>query len=514
MLDMAYSNNGNITTKSDIGTSFGYNNSSKPFAITNISTSSGIIPLTPQIITYNSFEKINSITEGQFNANFVYNEDDERCKMETLQNGTSFLTRWYFGGNYIKELNGSTVKEYSFIGGDAYTAPIVAMTQDGTTSWYYLLHDNLGSITHVVDASNNAVLAEYSFDAWGRRRNPVNWSYDLAGQPDLFAGRGFTGHETMTEFGLINMNGRLYDPAVGRFLSPDPSVQMPDFTQNLNRYAYVLNNPLKYTDPSGDFFILDSWIMGLISGGWKEANKRAVNDIKISLGLLVFDTNKTFLGQIWEVASRLTWQLPQTIGGFSTAQTYNLFGLKGGVESVEYKYGATVVTTRDDWTAVTQGSYIVGGNSLKADANNSVFQHEYGHYLQSQSMGWAYYPRVGIPSVRSEHGNYTKNYPKHAFHPVEQDADRRAFLYFNKHVDGFQNDTFLGDNKGWNFDENPLDVNKSGHGSYIDYQNPNHLQLLNSLKVSAKWYDYAGWLLFGVNGAVGAGLINTDNYNN
>lgn len=52
---------------------------------------------------------------------------------------------------------------------------------------------------------------------------------------------------------MINMNGRLYDPVVGRFLSPDPFVQMPDFSQNFNRYAYALNNPLAYTDPNGEF---------------------------------------------------------------------------------------------------------------------------------------------------------------------------------------------------------------------------------------------------------------------
>ena len=182
--------------------------------------------------------------------------------MEMLQNGTSVLTRWYIGSNYIKELTGSTVKEYSFIGGDAYTAPVVAVKTDAVTTWYSLLRDNLGSITHVVDSLNN--VSEYSYDAWGRRRNPVYWNYDLTGQPNLFAGRGFTGHETMIEFGLINMNGRLYDPAVGRFLSPDSYVQMPDFTQNLNRYTYGLNNPLKYNDPSGEFLNL---LIGALIGG-------------------------------------------------------------------------------------------------------------------------------------------------------------------------------------------------------------------------------------------------------
>ena len=60
------------------------------------------------------------------------------------------------------------------------------------------------------------------------------------------------------------MNARLYDPLVGRFLSPDPYIQAPDFTQNFNRYSYALNNPLKYTDPSGNFFVIDSFVIGLI----------------------------------------------------------------------------------------------------------------------------------------------------------------------------------------------------------------------------------------------------------
>src|SRR5690606_34965288 len=52
---------------------------------------------------------------------------------------------------------------------------------------------------------------------------------------------------------LIHMNGRVYDPAIGRFLSADPFMQFPDSTQGLNRYTYVGNNPLSYTDPSGLF---------------------------------------------------------------------------------------------------------------------------------------------------------------------------------------------------------------------------------------------------------------------
>ncbi len=63
--------------------------------------------------------------------------------------------------------------------------------------------------------------------------------------------RGYTGHEHLYKQDLINMNGRMYDPIAGRMLSPDNYVQDPTSLHSFNRYSYVINNPLKYTDPSG-----------------------------------------------------------------------------------------------------------------------------------------------------------------------------------------------------------------------------------------------------------------------
>ncbi len=80
---------------------------------------------------------------------------------------------------------------------------------------------------------------------------------------------GYTGHEHQPGFGLINCNARLYDPALVRFLMPDPLIQDPASMQNFSRYTYCLNNPLKYTDESGEYFILDSFIVGLLGGGWE-----------------------------------------------------------------------------------------------------------------------------------------------------------------------------------------------------------------------------------------------------
>jgi RHS repeat-associated protein len=70
----------------------------------------------------------------------------------------------------------------------------------------------------------------------------------------------------LPEFNLINMNGRLYDPQIGRFLSTDNYVQEPTNSQNFNRYSYCLNNPLKYTDPSGEWALLDDGIAMLVGG--------------------------------------------------------------------------------------------------------------------------------------------------------------------------------------------------------------------------------------------------------
>jgi len=112
------------------------------------------------------------------------------------------------------------------------------------------------------DASGN-LLESLSYDPWGRRRKATDWT-DYNVTSTLFD-RGFTGHEHLPHFGLINMNGRVYDPFLARFLSPDPFVQAPNYSQNYNRYSYAFNNPLKYTDPDGEWVHL---ALGAMIGGY------------------------------------------------------------------------------------------------------------------------------------------------------------------------------------------------------------------------------------------------------
>jgi RHS repeat-associated protein len=477
----------------------------KPYQLAHVTPYTANFPSGEQVATYTSYGQINTITDGAYGATFKYNSDMKRVKMASTQNGSVTKTKYYFGSSYEKEVSGTTTTEYIWIGGDAYTAVAVAkIVNNGTPQVWSIFRDHLGSITHV---KNGTTVQEYSYDAWGRRRDKDTWSYSVDDGYTLFADRGFTGHEHLTEFGLINMNGRLYDPLVGRFLSPDNYVQDASNTQNFNRYGYCLNNPLRYTDPDGEFFVIDSWIIGLFSGGWKEANKRAGNDIKIWGGLFASDPNKSFGGRVWETISRFTWQLPQTIGGFLTSHSYNTLGLSGGVESVDYKYGATVVKTRDSgWGGITQGSFIVGDNSIAANANNRLFQHEYGHYIQSQKVGWLYYSKYGLPSATS------KKWAPHSLHPSEQDANILAFMYFSKNIDDFNFvDKYGNQSTHWNKSRNPI----NGYNWFLSLDSPQNIQALESGRLKPTWYDY---LLSPFNiaicGILVPGLVNSIIQNN
>lgn len=119
------------------------------------------------------------------------------------------------------------------------------------------------------------MVKRFSYDAWGKRRLE-NWQ-STEEQVASEVGRiGFTGHEMLDELGLIHMNGRVYDPTIGRFLSADPFIQDNWFgTQAFNRYSYVQNNPLSYTDPSGYMAMVDHTETGTGGGGgWSDQHEK------------------------------------------------------------------------------------------------------------------------------------------------------------------------------------------------------------------------------------------------
>ncbi len=204
-------------------------------------------------------------------ATFTYDGSGERSKMEIKRYNNSQILRYYLNGSHEVDVTPAGEKERLYLGGDAYSAPSVLVKENGSWNIYYICRDHLGSITQITNGSG-VMQQELSYDAWGRLRNPSTLAvYAPDTEPTLFLGRGYTGHEHLTMFGLVNMNARLYDPAVGRFLSPDPYVQMADFSQSYNRFSYALNNPFSYVDPDGEnplfigLAILGAYIGGVAS---------------------------------------------------------------------------------------------------------------------------------------------------------------------------------------------------------------------------------------------------------
>lgn len=212
-------------------------------------------------ITYNTFKSPVEIKEdGIDKISFTYNDNNDRSTMfygsldvdKNLRPNRKFYAA--DGSMEIKQNILTGVTEFiTYIGGDGYSAPIV-LKSDGTTQNYLYLHrDYQGTILAITD-SNAAVLEKRQFDAWGA----ILKVQDGLGN-DLnvltILDRGYTAHEHLQSVGLTNMNGRLYDPKLHRFLQPDNFVQDPTNTQNFNRYGYVLNNPLRYTDPRGEKYV-------------------------------------------------------------------------------------------------------------------------------------------------------------------------------------------------------------------------------------------------------------------
>ena len=253
---ISYAANGNILSMDGVGDMY-YGTSSRPYQITMLEPEEdGLVPNRMQNVSYTCYNRPSILTEGGRSAAFTYNGDGDRVKMYMADSTSNVLTRYYIGGRYEYDQTPNGTKERLYLGGDAYSAPMVYQKVDnGSWTAYNIGRDYLGNITHIATTSGTLV-AEYSYDPWGRLRNPETLDIYPAGyEPELFLGRGYTGHEHMTWFGLVNMNARLYDPLLGRFLSPDPYVQAPDFTQNYNRYSYAFNNPLRYADISGEVFI-------------------------------------------------------------------------------------------------------------------------------------------------------------------------------------------------------------------------------------------------------------------
>lgn len=257
---------GNITYKSDLGTYLYGANEAGPHAVTSISGKSpatfkynangdqieGILNGKKRSIAYTSYGKPITIKTPEANVEFLY--DANHQKIYRRDETSNKIINTYYLGNYEYTItyNGKsiTTQQKSYIGPNTIHVKTVDnndKTKNGTEV-YEILRNNLGSTTDIT-GSNANVLQHFAYTPFGEQ-------IQIKGKilSNSITNKGFTGHEEIKGINLIHMEGRLYDPAIGRFLSADPIVQDPSNGQTLNRYSYCINNPLAFTDPTGFSF--------------------------------------------------------------------------------------------------------------------------------------------------------------------------------------------------------------------------------------------------------------------
>ncbi len=264
-MDIGYGDDGNIISKSDVGRDLNYGDGNAgPHALTEIEVPAVTYKPPTQEISYTSFNKVSSISDTihqdtTINLSFTYGLSNQRVKTILKRNSAVEKIKYFFGDYEEDSLANGNVTKYHYINApNGLTA--VYVNTDTSGILYHILTDHLGSISGVINSETDAV-TKYSYSAWGVPRQYDDWTETYTGE--LFADRGYTGQEHLPAFDLINMNGRVYDPVLARFLSPDPFVQFPGLADGLNRYSYVMNNPLIYTDPNRELFLIDDWIIGL-----------------------------------------------------------------------------------------------------------------------------------------------------------------------------------------------------------------------------------------------------------
>jgi RHS repeat-associated protein len=166
-----------------------------------------------------------------------------------------------------------------------------------TEKTWYLHRDQLGSVLAISDETG-LVRAHYWYDPWGTCTRAIFDPLGISSGNRLEDSwtREFIGQEQLRDFNLIHLNGRVYDPDIGRFTSPDPLNQSLFDSQLFDAYTYGRNNPLRYVDPTG----FDLW--GSITQPFRNLGQGIANAATATWqGITHFaqETGKWF-GQNWK----------------------------------------------------------------------------------------------------------------------------------------------------------------------------------------------------------------------
>lgn len=271
-IDYDYDGLGNIKRKSDVSDVDGYAygaNGGGPHAVSSVTlsgsttqyaydTRGNMTTADDRTITYNAFDKPTQVTKPGVTLQLGYSVDQRRYYQNVVVGSRTTTTYYYEGGTSERVQEGDQIRFKSYVGGFLVHTVVLNASGPGEGGDVSYLHRDHNGSTEAVTDRNGNLRERYVFAPFGSRRQGDWEDADaafLAALPDStfeHTTQGFTGHEHLDAVGIIHMNGRVYEPSLGRFLSPDTYVQFPEASQSYNRYSYVLNNPLSYRDPSGE----------------------------------------------------------------------------------------------------------------------------------------------------------------------------------------------------------------------------------------------------------------------
>ncbi len=274
-LNLTYTPDGNIDTKSGVGT-YSYGGTQNRHAVTSIAgprpsayaydangnltcRGASVGPPCPagQQINWTPANYPEAIyRDANDYVALTYGPDRQRVRQTIFIDGTATTTNRYVGRHFEAEFtpDDTLYRSYVFFGARMVYSRRSSI-ETGSLSEYYVHQDHLGSVDRLTHLIDGQIDRHYSFDAFGKRRN-TTWTDDasdslMADTALQWTERGYTGHEHLDPVKLIHMNGRVQDPILGRMISADPLLGDLTDPQSLNRYSYVRNNPLALTDPSG-----------------------------------------------------------------------------------------------------------------------------------------------------------------------------------------------------------------------------------------------------------------------
>lgn len=348
--------------------------------------------------------------------------------------------RAYVDSNYeVEDGMPTNPLHYYYVGGDALTAHAVVEIHNDNMVIRQIGRDEQGSITSLIDTKS---IKRYHYTPWGGYCDADGHVIDEEyhnGSSNKFFYRGFLGQEHYTDYGLINLNARMYNPHIGRFLTPDPVFDASRSILNFNPYVYGNNSPSIYTDSDGRLPIL-AWA-GIMVFGFEVANagvdlvknvceygfnvgkyswNQTVNSWKIDMGM--------FKGTFGQILNKWTWAGVNSIVGNFVSDVFNLCGKVDYVTEMDGMLALSGAMNGSE--ACTIGHYSLGPKGYRATWKDNLYVHEYGHYLQSQRMGVFWFPAVGSPSLLS--AGFFDQFIEHDSRWFEQDASALGAHYFDR----------------------------------------------------------------------------------